>query len=210
MRSECRSGHGRCFPTEEVGRVTSDHQKKDSVRGVFERAGPQKNTNGSLATLPNEVGRVTSDQKVGRVTSDHLTPNIRIFHDCVPKVVRLQPTFVSHLWHYSFLHINITVQPLETVFGHPATFSIRSGVHRCTTFVVIAQRNVLHRWWSVKLNAGVLVMFRLCFGDVLVMAKGLCANVLVICGRCPCFVFDVFPLCWQCCAAVSECVMMLW
>ena len=62
-----------CDPTEEVGRVTSDHQKKDSVRGVFERAGPQKNTNGSLATLPNEVGRVTSDQKVGRVTSDHLT-----------------------------------------------------------------------------------------------------------------------------------------
>ena len=31
-----------CDPTEEVGRVTSDHQKKDSVRGVFERAGPQK------------------------------------------------------------------------------------------------------------------------------------------------------------------------
>ena len=36
--------------------------------------GHKKNTNGSLATLPNEVGRVTSDQKVGRVTSDHLTP----------------------------------------------------------------------------------------------------------------------------------------
>jgi len=35
--------------------------------------GHKKNTNGSLATLPNEVGRVTSDQKVGRVTSDHLT-----------------------------------------------------------------------------------------------------------------------------------------
>ena len=31
-----------CDPTEEVGRVTSDHQNKDSVRGVFERAGPQK------------------------------------------------------------------------------------------------------------------------------------------------------------------------
>ena len=30
-----------CDPTEEVGRVTSDHQKKDSGR-VFERAGPQK------------------------------------------------------------------------------------------------------------------------------------------------------------------------
>ena len=37
--------------------------------------GHKKNTNGSLATLPNEVGRVTSDQKVGRVTSDHLTAN---------------------------------------------------------------------------------------------------------------------------------------
>ena len=47
-----------CHPTEEVGRVTSDRQKKDSVRGVFERAGPQK-----------------KHQKVGRVTSDHLTPS---------------------------------------------------------------------------------------------------------------------------------------
>ena len=39
--------------------------------------GHKKNINGSLATLPNEVGRVTSDQKVGRVTSDHLTLKIR-------------------------------------------------------------------------------------------------------------------------------------
>ena len=61
-----------CDPTEEVGRVTSDHQKKDS--GVFlSEQGHKNNTNGSLATLPNKVGRVTSDQKVGRVTSDPLT-----------------------------------------------------------------------------------------------------------------------------------------
>ena len=35
--------------------------------------GHKNNTNGSLATLPNKVGRVTSDPKVGRVTSDPLT-----------------------------------------------------------------------------------------------------------------------------------------
>ena len=92
----------------------------------------------------------------------------------------------------------------------PVPFTIISGVHRCIISAVIAQRSVFHRWWTVKLNADVLVMFRVCFGDVLVMAKGLCANVLVICGRCPGFVFDVFPLCWQCSGGVSECVMMLW
>ena len=41
--------------------------------------GHKKNINGSLATLPNEVGRVTSDQKVGRVTSDHLTVYLATF-----------------------------------------------------------------------------------------------------------------------------------
>ena len=52
--------------------------------------GHKNNTNGSLATLPNKVGRVTSDQKVGRVTSDPLTRlkgwwwRYRISFGCTP------------------------------------------------------------------------------------------------------------------------------
>ena len=62
-----------CDPTEEVGRVTSDHQKRIRGEVFLSEQGHKNNTNGSLATLPNKVGRVTSDPKVGRVTSDPLT-----------------------------------------------------------------------------------------------------------------------------------------
>ena len=57
------------------GQVGSQATTKKRIRGeVFlSEQGHKNNTNGSLATLPNKVGRVTSDQKVGRVTSDPLT-----------------------------------------------------------------------------------------------------------------------------------------
>ena len=54
-----------CDPTEEVGRVTSDHQKKDSGRGVFERAGPQKQHQ-RVTCDPTQQGRWGHKRPKGR------------------------------------------------------------------------------------------------------------------------------------------------
>ena len=62
--------------------------------------GHKNNTNGSLATLPNKVGRVTSDPKVGRVTSDPLTGSDRgPWHDFAI-VISICPMFqlAKHRW----------------------------------------------------------------------------------------------------------------
>ena len=58
------------------GNAQATTKKRIRCEVFLSEQGHKKNTNRSLATLPNEVGRVTSDQKVGRVTSDHLTDDL--------------------------------------------------------------------------------------------------------------------------------------